>query len=70
MTEFQPLLSNDASFIECHRGILINLGQIKTLGDQTVTMKDNAILPVSRRKRPEIKQAYAAYYIDRTREDL
>lgn len=70
MAEFQPLLADDASFIECHRGILINLGQIKTLGDQTVTMKDNAVLPVSRRKRPELRHAYAAYHISGAREDF
>ena len=70
MADFQPLLAGDNSFIECHRGILINLAQIKTLGNETVIMKDNAILPVSRRRRPELRHAYAAYHIAAVREEF
>lgn len=70
MAEFKPLLSGNSSFMECHRGILVNLTQIKTFENQTITMNDNTVLPVSRRRRSELKQAYAAYHLAKVREDF
>ena len=67
MAEIKALLPEDGRFFECHRGIVVNLDRVTDLGSQTITMENGDTLPVSRRKRTELDQAYAARSIARVR---
>ena len=46
---------------------MVNLDRVSDLGSQTITMENGDTLPVSRRKRTELDQAYAARSIARVR---
>ena len=68
--ELRRLLPRDGRFFECHRGILLNLDAVRDLGEQVVVMKNGDTVPVSRRRRTKLEQAYAARTIARIRGDL
>ena len=70
MEELKPLLPEDGRFFECHRGIVINLDAVRSLGAQVVTMENGDTLPVSRRRRAGLEQAYAQRCIARVRRSL
>lgn len=70
MEELKPLLPQDGRFFECHRGIVINLDAVASLGGQVVAMENGDTLPVSRRHRTELERAYAARSIARVRRGL
>ncbi len=62
--------SGQRRFYECHRGIVINLDAVGTLEAQVVVMENGDRLPVSRRRRPSLEQAYAERSIARVRSEL
>lgn len=68
--ELKPMLPKDGRFYECHRGIVINLDAVGTLEAQVVVMENGDRLPVSRRRRPSLEQAYAERSIARVRSEL
>lgn len=68
--ELWALLPGDGRFFECHRGVVVNLDVVASLGSQVVTLNDGTILPVSRRRRSEMERAYAARSIARVRMEL
>lgn len=68
--ELKPMLPKDGRFYECHRGIVINLDAVGTLEAQLVVMENGDRLPVSRRRRPSLEQAYAERSIARVRSEL
>ena len=68
--ELKPMLPKDGRFYECHRGIVINLDAVDTLEAQVVVMENGGRLPVSRRRRSSLEQAYAERSIARVRSEL
>ena len=67
MSDIKDMLPQDGRFFECHRGIIINLDTVSTLDSQVIIMENGDTLPVSRRKKTELDQAYAARSIARVR---
>ena len=67
MSDIKDMLPKDGRFFECHRGIIINLDTVSTLDSQVIIMENGDTLPVSRRKKTELDQAYAARSIARVR---
>ena len=67
MGELKRLLGEDKRFVECHRGILVNLDAVASTGDGVFRMKDGCTVPVSRRRRATLEQAFAARCIARVR---
>lgn len=67
MEDLKPLLPQDGRFFECHRGIVVNLDRVGALERQVVTMENGDILPISRRRRARMEQAYAERSIARLR---
>lgn len=65
--EIRPRL--DQRFFECHRGVLINLDRIRSLDGAVVTLESGDVLPVSRRRRAPLGEAFAARSFERLRED-
>lgn len=70
LEELRLSLPPDDRFVECHRGILVNLDAITHLDGPVITLSSGEILPVSRRRRASLEQAYAARHIARLREEL
>lgn len=67
MGELKGLLGEDRRFVECHRGVLLNLDAVASTGNGVFRMKNGGTVPVSRRRRAALEQAYAARCIARVR---
>ena len=67
MEELKALLPDDGRFFECHRGIVLNLDAVASMGPGVFTMKDGHTLSVSRRRRAQLEKAYIARSIAKVR---
>lgn len=50
-------------FFEVHRNILVNLRKIRSVGENTITLDNGDVLPLSRRKRKELLEEMAGNII-------
>lgn len=66
-TEFENLLLPFPNFILCIKGMIANLAEVKKLDSNRFVMKNNAYVPISRRKYPQVRQAYSDYLIRQVR---
>ncbi len=69
MDEFRSRLPDDGRFVECSRGVLVNLGHVSKVEAKTVTMDDGTRLPVSRRRRQALVDKMADWKFDDARGD-
>jgi hypothetical protein len=60
MADYETELEADG-FFRIHRGYLISLGHVKSIGKNEVTMDDSTVLPVSRSKDKALKEALFQY---------
>ena len=60
LSNYEDELSRDG-FFRTHRGYLVSLAHIKTVGKSEVTLDDNTTLPVSRSREKELKEALFQY---------
>ena len=60
MADYETELEADG-FFRIHRGYLVSLGHIKSIGKNEVTMNDRTVLPVSRTKDKALKEALFQY---------
>ena len=54
-------LQQDTRFLECYHRLLLNMDQIKAMREDTFLLKNDESVPISRRKKTEVKQAYLNY---------
>jgi DNA-binding LytR/AlgR family response regulator len=54
-------LHQDERFLECYHRILINMDYIETMNEDTFQMINGRLVPISRRKKNEVKHAYVLY---------
>lgn len=59
MGELRSRLPEDGRFVECSRGILVNLDHVSRIEAKAILMDDGARLPVSRRRRQALVEAMA-----------
>ncbi len=59
MVEFRARLPDDGRFVECSRGILVNLDHVSRVEAKAILMDDAVRLPVSRRRRQALVDAMA-----------
>jgi DNA-binding LytR/AlgR family response regulator len=57
-------IQKDNRFLECYHRLLVNMAQIDVMDENDFVLKNGAILPISRRKKMEVKQAYLTYLAD------
>ncbi len=57
-------VEKDSRFLECYHRLLVNMDQIDVMDESDFVLKNGAILPISRRKKMEVKQAYLTYLAD------
>ena len=51
-------------FFRCHTAFLVNLGMIRRITQQDVILQDDTVLPLSKHRRKEMKEALALYWGD------
>ncbi len=61
MKELENALA-DASFFRCHTAYLVNMKEIARTTQQDVILRDGTVLPLSRHRRKEMKEALALYW--------
>lgn len=49
-------------FVQCYRGILVNVCHIESIGKEQIEMTGKIRVPVSRRMYPQVNQAFIRYY--------
>jgi len=70
LEEFRSRLPDDGRFLECRRGVLVNLDHVARVDAKAVEMDDGARLPVGRRRRQAVAEAVAARKFSRIRRDM
>ena len=53
-----------ANFVECHKGVYINLRYAKKIGDDNIVTYSGKDLPMSRRKKKLVKEAFRNFMLD------
>ncbi len=69
MGELRARLPEDGRFVECSRGILVNLDHVSRVEAKAILMDDGARLPVSRRRRQVLVDAMADWKFNDARGD-
>ena len=60
-TEIFEILSTDERFLECYHRIIINMDYVKSMEADDFTMLDGTLIPISQRKKREVKVKYMRY---------
>lgn len=59
--EFLAILSEDNRFLECYHRIVINMDFVKSMAKDDFILKNGEIIPISQRKKKEVKAKYMQY---------
>ncbi len=70
MEEFLARLPDDGRFLECSRGVLVNLERVVKIEAKVLSLADGTRLPVSRRRRQALVNAIAVRKFSVVREDM
>lgn len=65
---FQDLarnLSSDHRFFECYHRLMVNMDYIESMEEDSFLLKGNISVPISRRKKKEVKQHYMQYMLSK-----
>ena len=67
--EFEDMLEDDARFLECNRGVIINMDCVLSLNrdKSMINMKDGSSYPIKIRKRTKIVEKFNQYQFSRIR---
>lgn len=58
-------LSQYNCFVKCDRGILVNLESINEIRDNTILLKNNSSVPISRSSKPVVKDRYFDFVFEK-----
>lgn len=61
MKELEAMLTS-ASFFRCHTAYLVNMREVRRVTQQDVVLRDGTVLPLSKHRRKEMKEALALYW--------
>lgn len=65
---FQELannLLNDTRFFECYHRLIVNMDYIESMEEDSFLLKGSSSVPISRRKKKEVKQHYMQYMLSK-----
>lgn len=65
--EFERRLLPYSGFVLCTKGMIANLNEVSKLNENYFVMTNGDHVPISRRKYPEVKQAYSDFLIEKLR---
>ena len=60
-SDLQPALLADEKFLECYHRILVNMDYIKSMEPDDFILMDSTSLPISKRKKKEVKVKFMRY---------
>ena len=61
-SELQPALLADERFLECYHRIIVNMDYIKSMEPDDFILMDGTSLPISQRKKKEVKVKFIKYF--------
>lgn len=61
-SELQPILLADERFLECYHRIIVNMDYIKSMEPDDFILMDNTSLPISQRKKKDVKVKFMRYF--------
>ena len=61
--EYAAFLLKDQRILECYHKIIVNMDFIATIKEDDFILKNDEIIPISRRKKLEVKRTYMLYFI-------
>ena len=64
-SELEALLLPFGYFCSPSKGIIVNFHEVEDFSDTTLTVSTGALLPVSRRKTKDVKEAFAKFHIQK-----
>ena len=64
-TELSEAVLNDARFLFCNRGIVVNMDHVASLADDVLRMKDGALFPLRVRGRTAVISQFSQYMVTR-----
>lgn len=63
--ELSSILLKDSRFFECYHRLLLNMDYIESMEEDSFLLKGNITVPISRRKKKEVKQHYMQYMLSK-----
>ncbi len=60
----ETLLLHYKNFKQVNKGCIVNFAMVKQLSDNAFTMKNDEVIPISRRRYKEIAEAYTKYHFE------
>ncbi|ORT98922.1 response regulator receiver protein [Anaerovibrio sp. JC8] len=63
--EICDILMKDERFLECHHRMILNMDYVEDMESEAFRMTDGSQLPISRRKRQDVKVAYMNHIISK-----
>lgn len=63
--ELADILATDERFLECYHRITINMDAITSMEEDLFHLKGNTTVPISRRKKKEVKHGYMQYLLNK-----
>lgn len=64
-SELAPILLADERFLECYHRIIVNMDYIKSMESDDFILMDDTSIPISQRKKREVKVKYMRYFADK-----
>lgn len=65
--ELRSQLEDDPRFLECNRGVIVNMDEVLSLSGDTIDMKNGTSYPLRVRNRSEILNRFSQYMISRVK---
>ena len=61
-SDLAPILLTDERFLECYHRIIVNMDYIKSMESDDFILMDDTSIPISQRKKREVKIKYMRYF--------
>lgn len=68
--ELEHLLCQYSFFCHCSKGIIVNFYEVSGYNKETFLMSDGNLVPISRRKAKEVRDAYNRFRLDQLRKEI
>lgn len=66
LTQIADMLG-DGPFLQCHRCYIVNMNYISSVQDESFVMDNSETIPIRRKGRQELKDAYSRYFLNALR---
>lgn len=63
--DLSAVLLRDDRFLECYHRVVVNMDQIARMEEEDFVLKDGQAVPISRRKKKDVQQAYMQYLLEK-----